>query len=219
MSLKNLKERWNDGSNPFFKPLYNQYSKNIYTNYIAPCLYLLTWIMIFIGILAIIISPVEAAQTVNSSINLTDIKDTSLTWSIEYLTDNRPIGATLDNVEIDGFNTQFNSNYTATKLEPNTTHTFCVYGSATINCLEGTTSLTLSSKEKLLNFIYDYLFLIVALILMVIGIVVPISSLIGFIFAVLGLISVFPKGNLVIDLIYLAAIAGALGVTGYGMRN
>jgi len=218
MSLKNLKERLNDGSDPFFKPLYNQYSKNIYTNYIAPSLYLLTWIMIIIGLIGIIV-PVDAAKTVNSSINLIDIKDTSLTWSIEYLTNNKPIGATLDNVEIEGFNTKFNSIYTATKLESNTTHTLCVYGDTTINCENGTTSLTLSSKDKLLNFTYDYLFLIVALILMVIGFIVPVSSVIGFIFAVLGLISVFPKGNLVIDLIYLAAIAGALGVTGYGMRN
>jgi hypothetical protein len=94
-----------------------------------------------------------------------------------------------------------------------------VYGSTSINCLEGTTSITLSSKEKLLNFIYDYLFLIVALILIAVGVIVPLSSLIGFIFALLGLLSAYPKGNLIIDLIYLIAVVCALGVTGYGMRN
>lgn len=175
--------------------------------------------LIVLIILFLLIIPVTAKQTLNSSLNITDIKDTSITWSYVYLTDNRPIGATFDGIDIEGFKTDLVYNYTANNLQPNTFHEFCLYGEITSNC-EGTfTTLTLSNAEKIDLFIYTYIWLIFSIILIVIGLRIPLSCIIGVITSLFGLYNVLPLGNFMIDMIYVCLTCAACLTFYYSYYN
>lgn len=119
--------------------------------------------LLFIFALMLITLPVEARTTFNSTLNITDITDTSITWHYEYLTANRPIGASLDGVEIQDFKTDYVYNYTANELKPNTSHEFCIYGQVSSNCEKGTTLTASDSGTKLFNLIYLFIFFLISL--------------------------------------------------------
>ena len=144
-------------------------------------------IIFLVLIICLLFSPVMAKQTINSSLNITDVKSNSITWSYVYLTDNRPIGATLDGINIEGFKTDLVYNYTANNLQPNTFHEFCLYGEVTSNC-EGI--YTLEDTDEIYLFIVTWLFLIIAVICIALQVYgIPFMAYIGFIFALLGLLS------------------------------
>jgi hypothetical protein len=124
------------------------------------------------------VSVAYGAQTMNSSVNVTQITKNSLTFSVEYKGDIRATGATFDGVEIEGFDLLHNLNYTVSNLEPNTTHQFCIYKDL-YNCEIATTS----SDNIVYNLEY-YIVLLIALIAIFIG--VKASRFIGFISLICG---------------------------------
>jgi hypothetical protein len=161
-------------------------------------------------LLALLSIPASAKITLNSTLNITNVTDTSITWRYSYLTVNRPIGATLDGVIIDGWKTDYVYNYTASELAANTTHEFCIFDEATSNCEEGT---TLINPENLNSIFFKYIWLIGGIILIVIGKFVRrnepmlIAGFIGFIgLAAIGreLLGEIIYGLLIITAFYLS---------------
>lgn len=138
-------------------------------------------------VFCLLVTPCIATQTVNSTLNVTTITDNSITWSYTYLTDARPIGATLDGEIIEGFKTDYVYNYTAKNLEAGSTHEFCIFGEASSNCETGVTTKT---PDAVSDFIITWLLLIIAIICVIITTFfnVPFMSYIGFIFALMGLL-------------------------------
>jgi hypothetical protein len=149
----------------------NRYSR-IYRNIIG--------IILLITLLSfcLFVSVAYGAQTMNSSVNVTQITKNSLTFSVEYKGDIRATGATFDGVEIEGFDLLHTLNYTVSGLEPNTTHQFCIYKDL-YNCEIATTSP--DNVEYNLEY---YITLIIALIAIFIG--VKASRFVGFISLICG---------------------------------
>lgn len=145
--------------------------------------------LIFLMIISIMIlsSPCLAKVTLNSTLNVTAITDNSITWSYTYLTDVRPIGATLDGEIIEGFKTDYVYNYTAKNLEANSIHEFCIFGEASSNCEAG---LTTKNPDIVNDFITTWFLLIIAILCVITATFfnVPFMSYIGFIFALMGLL-------------------------------
>lgn len=148
---------------------------------------------IFIGLiflaLILIISPAYAGRTVNSSIYVINATDSTITWNVSYLSANRPLGATFDAVEIEGFQKEFNTTYTASGLEPLTNHTFCVYGAATINCEEGNTTTSRNPIDRSGEIFYLYIWAILAILLICAAYYFKIYELgmVAFVLAFIGL--------------------------------
>ena len=132
---------------------------------------------------------VSAGQTPNSTINWTDSTKTTITWSVFYSGVIRPSGATLDGVEIEGFDLQHATNYTATNLEPDSTHEFCIYKDL-VNCAIGKTEKDLVDYS--LQYIAGYLLFIIAIICIFIGFYTrsPPIALLGAGFSIIGIIDV-----------------------------
>ena len=131
--------------------------------------------------------PAHAAQTANSSVVLTGASSNSLTFEVIYKNTVRPTGATFDGVEIEGFDLQHNLNYTASNLEANTSHYFCIYKDL-YNCEKGTTLP--SNDQKVYDFFWQYFFFIIAIICITIGLRVPFIALAGCGFSIIGIVSV-----------------------------
>ena len=126
--------------------------------------------IIFLIAFCIVVSPVDAATTVNSSLNITQITDTSITWNYKYLTANRPLGATLDGVVIEGWKADYVYNYTAEGLTPNTTHEFCIFGDASSNCERGTTTDEVNtSEEHVWSYLQWIILILISLVCIVVG--------------------------------------------------
>jgi small-conductance mechanosensitive channel len=157
----------------------------LFRNDIIKIFYFLCLFIIIIGVLNFLIPSVNAAQTLNSSVNLTSVTDTTITWDIYYKTDIRATGATLDGVEITGFNVKYNTTYTAKELEPNTSHVFCIWKDL-INCESGTTTNIGDSQSQFWDFVIKWLVLFVVIFFIFIGIRIPIVAIIAFIFALLA---------------------------------
>lgn len=150
--------------------------------------------------------------TVNSTLTIIGITDNSMTISIVYNSLNRPLGATFGGVEIIGFNKQFNSTYTGKELEPNTSHTFCVYGDATINCISDYTSIEeTTSLDSIFNFILVWLIVIAALGCLVIGFYEPIVAYGAFIFSCMGIVQNINE-NFYLMLVYVIVLVASIFV-------
>jgi hypothetical protein len=212
-----FKERLFDGTNPFFNPEYNKYKESILTNFICPTMYLFSWILLIIGLIVCLIPSVDGSVTFNSSLNITEITDSSISWHYDYLTANRPQGATLDGVIISDFKTDYVYNYTATGLKPKTTHEFCIFGAVTSNCLSGTTLE--NSGDNIVNFFWEYLFIFIAILLTLGAIKIPLCGIVAEIFALTGMLSALPKGNFYLDLMFVAVVCGAGLITYIGVRK
>jgi hypothetical protein len=117
---------------------------------------------------------------------LGEVTDTTLTFIVEYKNTVRASGATLDGVNIENFDTLHNVNYTATGLEPNTTHQFCIYKDL-INCETGTTYN--SAEKSIMEYIAIFVVLLSCLVCLIAGVYgVPFASYIAFLMAMLGII-------------------------------
>lgn len=181
----------------------------------AFCLYLLVLFSIAF-IISFFISPVSAGQTMNSSVNLSGITDTTLSFEVFYKTDIRPTGATLDGIEIEGFDLFHNVTYVAKDLQPNTTHTFCIYKDL-INCETGTT------KQSTTNYIIDtfgkWLMLIIVVILIFIGINVPFFDIIAFVFAIFPFLQALTTGDIWFVIIWTCCLLASMFAGYYGMKH
>lgn len=134
--------------------------------------------ILFLILFFVCVTPVDAAQTLNSSVNLTQITKNSLTFQVVYKNSVRATGATFDGVEIAGFDLLHSLNYTVSELEPNTTHEFCIYKDL-YNCEKGTTQ-----KDDLninLNF---YIALLIGIICVICATLI--NRMIGFIGFMMG---------------------------------
>lgn len=156
-------------------------------------------------VIFIIINPVSAALTLNSSVNVTGVTDTTITWQVKYLGSVRPYGAKLDGVTIPDFETNFPTNYTAVELAANTTHEFCVYRDIA-NCEKGTTTDTKNSSEKLADFFWLYIYLIISAACTIAACIakIPYLALGGLI---VGIIGYSMTANISFELGFLYAIA------------
>ena len=167
-----------------------------------------------------IINPVEARTTDNSSLFVTSETSHSISWNYTYLTANRPIGASLDGVVIVGWKTDYIFNYTASELEPNTVHEFCIFGEATSNCVSGKTLIEeKKSDEKVWDFMFEYVLLFMTVIFLLVGFKIPILGLVGSIFSVMGVVSALPKGNFYLDLIFAVGIFAGFTVVYLGVEK
>ncbi len=141
-------------------------------------------VLAVIAIICLAICPAATAkQTVNSSLTVTDITDTTISWFYTYLSDNRPLGATLDGVEIEGWKTDLVYNYTATGLKPETYHEFCIFGDATANCESATTLKSTEIPAQLEPWIITLVIMVCCVVGMMrrLGIFLPIASVISLI--------------------------------------
>lgn len=82
-----------------------------------------------------------------------------------------------------------------------------------------TLPLDKTSAEKVQDFIWEYLLLFVAIILCIIGIIVPVVGMIGFIFALMFLIQIAPTGNIYLDLMAFALMITCSCVTYVGVKK
>lgn len=82
-----------------------------------------------------------------------------------------------------------------------------------------TLGIPLSSADKTQDFIWQYLLLFVAIILCVVGIIVPVVGMIGFLFALLFLIQVAPSGNIYLDLMAFSLMVTCSCVTYIGVKR
>lgn len=150
-----------------------------YKNYAIAISFFLLFLCFLIGI-------TQGAQTLNSSITLGKVTDTTLTFIVEYKNTVRASGATLDGVNIENFDTLHNVNYTATGLEPNTTHQFCIYKDL-VNCETATTYK--SSEKSILEYIAAFVILFACLVCLITAVYgVPFMSYIAFVLSLLGII-------------------------------
>jgi hypothetical protein len=148
----------------------------------------ITGILIAIIFIAAVLlaAPVSAKTTFNSTLEITNITSSSITWSYTYLTVQRPIGAALDGVEIEGWKTDYVYNYTASELAPNTIHEFCIFGTATSNCESGKTLPSLVDSSS--SILAGYAFFIIAVVCIIIGVYIPFIAFAGAFFAIMGII-------------------------------
>lgn len=186
-----------------------------YLNRMKKCTIGLGLILILIcGGLAFLSVPVSAKETINSTLHVIEITDTTIEWNYTYKTAARPIGATLDGVIIEGFKTDYVFNYTASGLKSNTTHEFCLFGEATSNCVEGT---TLPESEEGINGVFNFLYLYLCAIIAVIFIFIALSYKQSEIALVAGLLSFIGLGivgdNIIGQIIYGLILISAVYVT------
>lgn len=139
----------------------------------------------------ICLTPVNARSVnLNYSIEMSNTSDTNIVWDVGYLTSNyRPVGATFDGVEIEGFNTRYNISYSANELSPDTYHSLCLYDNSTILCDIGNTTRSKEPVNQIADVIYLYLFAILAVFFIVVSIWFKVkeSSMVAFVFCVIGI--------------------------------
>ena len=169
-------------SNPWFRK--NEIIRPVLA---AFCYYSVIILSIYL-VLSVFISPVSAGQTMNSSLLVGNITDTSISFDVFYKTNVRATGATFDGVEIIGYDTQHNSSYIAKELEPNTTHTFCIYKDL-INCETATTTNEGNSVSWITEFIWKFILMIMAIICLICAVkFASVIAFISFIFSYIGII-------------------------------
>jgi len=166
----------------------------------------------FTGLFLLTVDTASAITTLNSSLEIYEITDKSITWNYTYLTSNRPLGATLDGIIIEGWKTDYVFNYTAKGLEPNTEHEFCIFGDATSNCLS---AITLQNAEfKIFDFIYQYFLLLVAVIFLILATKESYMGFIAFIFGCLGIIQSL-NNSFIAGTLYMIVIVASIFIS-YG---
>lgn len=137
-------------------------------------------------IICLLITPISAKQTFNSTLNVTNVTQNTITWHYTYLTELRPIGASLDGVIIQDWKADLVYNYTATDLKPFTTHEFCIFGAATSNCESATTDMNIIDNSLIV--ILGYTLFFIAIICIIIGLFVPMIAWLGVGFAFMGIL-------------------------------
>ena len=181
---------------------------------------ILFFLIIFLGIIGIMFIPsVDAKVTFNSSLNVTEISDTTITWNFAYLTSNRPIGASLDGQMIEGFPTDFVYNFTANNLEPNTSHEFCLIGDATSNCETGKTTITETREDKINDFILEYILIVFIILLIIVGFRIPFGSIIAFVLSFIALLDTLVKGDFWLDVLFTVLCLSSMLVTYVGVKK
>lgn len=197
---------------------YPWWKKNSITK---PILSAFIWYIMVIAILffiASLISPVSAAQTMNSSVSLGNITDSSISFIVSYKNTVRATGATFDGLQIETFDTQHNLTYVASELEPNSTHTFCIYKDL-INCETGSTTDTKTSGENIIDFFWKWLMLFVVVALMFIGIKIPLFEIIAFVFALLSWLQAVLSQDFYFFLIWSCCLMATMFVGYTGVKG
>jgi hypothetical protein len=154
----------------------------------------------------------------SAAINITEATSlSSINWGW-----NKSIA--IDNISVDGYRVMlFDTNahsFILTDLKPNETHDIRI---SSVNDTGYLVSKTLpeitKSSDKIADFIFEYLLLFICIIMLVIGIRVPVISLIGLLFGFIGLISALIKGDFMLDMIFSIAVISCGLVTYIGVKR
>jgi hypothetical protein len=161
----------------------------------------------------------DAKVNPNSTLSVIEILDTesSITWQYNYtvfLT-----YASLDGVTIEGFDLK-SVNYTAFNLEPESKHEFCINSATGRNCEIGHTSAkVLSSSDLIIDFVYQYMLVFLAIILMLIGFRIPLCSIIAFLFAFIGFLQAIQSHDFYFLMINIVVLIGSTMITYTGVKK
>ena len=141
----------------------------------------------------------------------------SILW--DYSSCENVINASIDSYSIFGFDAT-SGVYVLRDLQPNQTHEFTLYDNPYGYFSSKATTLNLAkpektSQDKAWDFIYEYLFVIVVISLIVITVITrtPLIGLIAMVFSISGLGDTLSKGNFMLDVIFLVTFISAGTVT------
>jgi hypothetical protein len=148
-------------------------------------------ILIFLAIFFLIM-PAEGKVNPNSTMVISYTTPNSITWNYNYTVN--LISASLDGVSIINFD-KYSYNFTANDLSENSQHTFCIYSVTEVNCETGKTSY--SGETNLQELAWQFIFIILAIIFIIVGLYVPYIGYGGFIFSALGIMQTI--NNIAID--------------------
>jgi len=164
-------------------------------------------------IIMLILTFILCCAITSGAINITvdDKTSTYIKWSWNS-------GITLTNLSVDGYKVLLadvnNNKFVLSGLAENETHIL------TVNSLTDTGTLTtttdkaqIKSSELITDFIFRYILLIFAVIFLLIGIRVPVVAIIGFVFALLGLINALSLGDFYFDLIFIIIMVSSCCIT------
>jgi hypothetical protein len=145
----------------------------------------------------------------------------SILW--DYSSCSNVINATIDSYTIFGFE-PVSGTYVLRDLQPNQTHKFMVYNEPYGYFSSTATTLNLpipveTSQDKIWDFVFEYLLVIIVICLIVIGVNIPLVALIGLVFSVIGLIDTLVKGNFMLDIIFFITLLAALFVAMEGEKK
>jgi hypothetical protein len=162
------------------------------------------------------IIPIVNAENINISPSI--ITTSSITWNWSHegnITSLAVDGSIISNLD----NTT--SLIVVNNLQPYTPHVIKVKfdNNDTGENTTYTSSLDKSSAEKTQDFIWEYILLFVAIILCVVGIIVPVVGMIGFIFALMFLLQVYSIGNIYLDLMAFALMIACSCITYVGVKK
>lgn len=148
----------------------------------------------------------------NSTIVVSNTTESSITWLIMYNSTNRPYNATLDGVEIIGFNARHDIAYTASELSEKTTHTFCLDDGVKLNCDSGTTT---SKQDIVSTFLSSYLFAMIGILCVGISAYFKIQefSMVGFLISFVGYLLLGSSPTSLESLIYMFIMIASIGYT------
>jgi len=144
-------------------------------------IFLITGIL-FILLFCILLIPNASA----SCMNIADKTKNSISWN--YSNSSPIISASLDGIILQNFDNTSHI-YSAKNLLPDSEHTFFILEiNNTISNITRTLSEPQTEIDILINYIFIYLFFIVALGCIIIGLKIPFIALIGSGFAILGIL-------------------------------
>lgn len=185
---------------------------------LRPVLEAFCYYMLILLCISLIVVPVSAGQTLNSSLLVGNITDTTIEFNVFYKTDVRATGATFDGIEIIGFDTQHNITYVAKELQPDSTHEFCIYKDL-INCEIAKTTNIGNSESKMMDFIYKYWLVFVSILFMLVGLRIPLIGIVAFIFALIGFLSALLIGEFWTMIIYVVVFITSMYISYYGVKH
>jgi uncharacterized integral membrane protein len=147
--------------------------------------------------------------------------ETSIKW--DYSLCGNVINGSVDSYAIYQFVPQ-SGVFVLRDLQPNQTHTFMIYVQDTGYFSSESTTLEPkvippSGWDLIGEFFYEYLLVIVVLILLVIGIRIPFCGILAASFACIGLADTLIKGNFWLDWIFFITLLASIYVTGHGLRE
>jgi len=116
-----------------------------------------------------------------------EINSTYIKWNFDN--DGNITWASLDGIRITNFDTNINS-YIAYDLFPESKHTLLIYykGEYAVNS-SYTLPIEKSSQDKIVDVIFMYIFVILAIILILIGTRVPVIAWVGCLFSIMGIVN------------------------------
>lgn len=156
----------------------------------------------------------SVSASLNINVDNVSTSDIKWSWSSAY---------NITSISIDGYKLispdLLTNKFELSGLNPNETHFINIYSVIDSGQSEvKTLPLAESSGEKINDFMFEYIIIFVSLALCLIGIRVPLVSLIGFFFTLGGLLDTLTRGNFVLDMIFSILLISCMLVTYVGIK-